>query len=195
MMREQLNISAPTKLLTRRDVMRASSAAAAIAALSGLTLTRSASAARADDEISRTAETIHQETVFKASRKRVYDALTDTEQFNKVTPLSAAVQSGMALGSAATKISREAGGTFTLFGGHILGRHIELTPEERIVQAWRTSDWAAGVYSIARFALSEENSGTRLVFDHTGFPVGQAEHLAAGWKANYWEPLAKFLAM
>ncbi len=23
---------------------------------------------------------------------------------------------------------------------------------------------------------------------------GQGEHLAAGWKANYWEPLEKFLA-
>ena len=27
------------------------------------------------------------------------------------------------------------------------------------------------------------------------FPMaGQREHLAAGWKANYWEPLEKFLA-
>jgi activator of HSP90 ATPase len=194
MMTEELNLSTQIRLLTRRDAMRASSAAAAIAALSGLTLTQPAMAARADDEISRAAEAIHQETVFKASRKRIYEALTGTEQFNKVTQLSAAVQSGMALGSSATKISREEGGTFTLFGGHILGRHIELVPDERIVQAWRTSDWAAGVYSIARFVLAEENGGTRLVFDHTGFPVGQAAHLAAGWKANYWEPLAKFLA-
>ena len=52
----------------------------------------------------------------------------------------------------------------------------------------------AGVYSIVRFELRKEGTGTRLVFDHTGFPVGQAEHLAAGWKGNYWEPLEKFLA-
>ncbi len=46
------------------------------------------------DEISHTCESIHQEVVFKASRKRVYEALTDAKQFNKVVLLSAAMQSG-----------------------------------------------------------------------------------------------------
>jgi hypothetical protein len=41
--------------------------------------------------------------------------------------------------------------------------------------------------------LMEQSSGTKIVFDHTGFPKGQAEHLAEGWKGNYWEPLEKFL--
>jgi len=124
----------------------------------------------------------------------VYDALTDTKQFNNVTQLSAAMQSGMPPGAAPTQISREAGGAFALFGGHIVGRHIELVPNERIVQAWRVATWDPGVYSIAKFALVEQGSGTKLVFDHGGFPKGQGEHLAAGWKANYWEPLEKFLA-
>lgn len=150
--------------------------------------------AGATEEISHTAEAIHQETVFKASRKRVYDALTDAKQFDKVMHLSAAMQSGMALGNSPTEISREVGGTFTVFGGHITGRHIELVPNERIVQAWRVPVWGAGLYSIARFELVEQGSDTKIVFDHTGFPVGQAQHLADGWKSNYWEPLAKFLA-
>jgi hypothetical protein len=30
--------------------------------------------------------------------------------------------------------------------------------------------------------------------DHTGFPKGEAEVLASGWKAHYWEPLEKLLA-
>ncbi|HWZ52030.1 MAG TPA: SRPBCC domain-containing protein, partial [Granulicella sp.] len=54
--------------------------------------------------------------------------------------------------------------------------------------------WEPGVYSIAKFELREQGSATRLVFDHTGFPNGKAEHLAEGWKANYWEPLHKYLA-
>ena len=146
------------------------------------------------EEISHTAEAIHQETVFKASRKRVYEALTDAKQFDKVMHLSAAMQSGMALGNSPTEISREVGGPFTLYGGHILGRHIELVPNERIVQAWRVATWSPGVYSIAKFELVEQGSDTKLVFDHAGFPAGQAQHLAEGWKSNYWEPLAKFLA-
>jgi len=92
-----------------------------------------------------------------------------------------------------TQISREAGGTFTLFGGHIVGRHLELVPNERIVQAWRVVTWSPGVYSIAKFELTEQGSSTKLVFDHVGFPDGQGQHLAEGWKANYWEPLEKYL--
>jgi len=59
------------------------------------------------------------------------DALSDTKQFNNVTQLSTAMQSGMPPGAAPTQISREAGGAFSLFGGHIVGRHIELVPNER----------------------------------------------------------------
>jgi hypothetical protein len=50
-----------------------------------------------------------------------------------------------------------------------------------------------GVYSIARFELVKDGAGTRLVFDHTGFPKGQGEHLSQGWHKNYWEPLEKVL--
>ena len=85
--------------------------------------------------------------------------------------------------------------TFSLFGGYISGRQIELVPDERIVQAWRVAAWSPGVYSIAKFELADDRHGSQIVFDHTGFPKGQGEHLAAGWKANYWEPLEKFLAL
>jgi activator of HSP90 ATPase len=140
-----------------------------------------------DQEISRTAESIHQEVVLKASRKRIYDALTDAKQFTKITELG-----GMQAPPA--QISSQVGGSFSCFGGHIVGRHVELVADQRIVQAWRVVDWDAGHYSIARFELKEQGSQTQIIFDHTGFPVGQAEHLAEGWKGHYWEPLAKYLA-
>src|SRR5262249_145094 len=70
---------------------------------------------RTEDGVSRSAEFIHQEPVFKANPKRVYEALTDAKQIEKVIQLSAAVQSGMALGKDPTRISQEAGGPFTLF--------------------------------------------------------------------------------
>jgi activator of HSP90 ATPase len=139
-------------------------------------------------------KSIHQEANFRASRKRVYEALTSASQFDKMTHLGAAMGSGMALGTAPTEISTQAGGLFTIFAGHIVGRQVELVPNQRIVQAWRVVNWDPGLFSIARFELVEQGSGTRLVFDHTGFPKGQAEHLAAGWKGNYWEPLDKFLS-
>lgn len=74
-----------------------------------------------------------------------------------------------------------------------LGVNVELVPNERIVQAWRSADWPAGVYSIARFQLNAQGAGTQLVFDHIGFPAGQKDHLAAGWEANYWSLMKKYL--
>jgi uncharacterized protein YndB with AHSA1/START domain len=149
--------------------------------------------ARAEDEISRTAESIHQEPIIKASRSRVYEALTEAKQFDKIVLLSGVMQT-MHVADKPAEISREVGGPFSLFGGYITGRHVELVPNERIVQAWRAGAWPAGIYSIARFDLVEQGSGTRIVFDHTGFPEGAAESLASGWKAHYWEPMQKLLA-
>jgi activator of HSP90 ATPase len=93
-----------------------------------------------------------------------------------------------------TEVSRQVGGAFTLFGGYIVGRHIELVPNELIVQAWRVGSWDRGVYSIVRFELTEQRARTKVTFDHTGFPRGEAEHLAAGWQAHYWDPLDKLLS-
>lgn len=170
--------------------------------LSGLGIARTAFASPrralwiafpAPEEISHSSEAIHQEVTFKATPARVYDALTDAKQFSRVVQLSAAAQS-MAIPKDPVEISRELGGAFSAFGGYITGRQIEFVPNQRIVQAWRAASWPAGAYSIARFELSPDGAGTKLVFDHTGFPQGQADHLLAGWKGNYWEPLAKFLA-
>jgi len=47
-------------------------------------------------------------------------------------------------------------------------------------------DWNAGEYSIAKFELVEQGAQTKLVLEHKGFPKGLAEHLAEGWRINYW---------
>jgi len=143
--------------------------------------------------VSHSAEVIHQEPTFSADRKRIYQALTDATHFEQVVQLSAAKQSGE-IGTTPAEISPEVGGAFTLFGGHISGRHLELIPNKRIVQAWRVQSWKPGEYSIVRFDLVEQGSGTKIVFDHKAFPEGQGQHLAAGWKANYWAALDKYLA-
>jgi len=159
----------------------------------GRTFARPTSPFSDDDGITHSAEAIHQEVTFAAPPARVYDALTDARQFSKVVQLSAAAQT-MSISSKPAEISREAGGAFSAFGGYVTGRQIELVPGQRIVQVWRAGGWDPGAYSIAHFELTAAGAGTKLIFDHTGFPQGQADHLAAGWKGNYWEPLTKFLA-
>jgi hypothetical protein len=54
-------------------------------------------------------------------------------------------------------------------------------------------DFPSTTHSIVRFELVEQGPGIKIVFDHMAFPKGDGEHLAAGWKMNYWEPMGKFL--
>jgi activator of HSP90 ATPase len=152
-----------------------------------------AAAGQGSAAISRTAASIHQEVDFKASRKRVYDVLTSAAQFDKVVRASDAMKSGMPPNAKPTELSRQPGGAFFLFGGYVSGRNVELIPNQRLIQAWRADSWPPGVYSIVRFELTDAGTGTRLVFDHTGFPPGEAQHLADGWRDNYWVPMAKVL--
>jgi len=129
----------------------------------------------------RTGTTIHQEIDFNVPPARIYGILLDAKQFSAFTKDTAELES-------------RAGGAFRLFGGRIEGRNVELVTNQRIVQAWRPAAWPAGVYSIVRFELSAQGSGTRIVFDHVGFPPDNWEHLNAGWPRNYWDPLQTFLA-
>jgi activator of HSP90 ATPase len=146
------------------------------------------------DGLIRTSESIHQEVSFRADRRAVYEALTTTKSFEAITRLSDAIALVTAPNAKATSISRSVGGSFTLFGGYITGRNLELVRDERLVQAWRVGNWNAGDYSIAKFVLAANGAETKLTFDHRGFPDGAGEHLAKGWHTHYWEPLARFLA-
>lgn len=163
-------------------------------AVSGLVLGQTEAHANADDPISRSAESIHQEVTFAAIPKRVYEALTDAKQFQRVVELSNAMKTRMPAGAPPAQISPEVGGAFSLFGGIITGRQIELLPNQRIVQAWRPMYWNPGSYSIVKFELADSGSGTKLTLDHRGFPDGDGQSLLDGWNKNYWEPLEKLLA-
>jgi activator of HSP90 ATPase len=128
----------------------------------------------------RSLTSIHYEIDFQASPRRLYEAILDQKQFASFSGLPAT-------------IDRTAGGAFTQFGGLIVGRNIELIPNERIVQAWRPTHWDAGIYSIVHFEFKARGGETKLVFDHTGFPAGEYDHLDFGWHSHYWDPLKKYL--
>jgi uncharacterized protein YndB with AHSA1/START domain len=188
-MNDQQPLTTRNNSLTRRQTI-----AAAAIALGGFALGSRAIWAQGGGEICNTSESIHQEVEFHASRKRVYEALTDAKQFERVVQLSDAAKTMMKPGAPATQISPEVGGTFLTFGGLIVGRQLELVPNERIVQAWRPAYWEPGLFSMVRFQLKDAGTGTRLVLDHRGFPDGDSKSLLDGWGKNYWQPLAKYLA-
>ena len=139
-------------------------------------------------QVTDSAITIHQETDLKASPKQLYEVLISSKAFSDCTK-----KSFPSFSSASAKIDPVAGGSFSLFDGHIVGRILELVPNERIVEAWRVVDWPAGIYSIARFEFRANGAGTTIVFDHTGFPPGLKAHLASGWTEHYWAALSSYL--
>ncbi len=126
------------------------------------------------------ATALHQEVEFNAPPPRIYDLLLDAKGFSAFT------------GDAA-QVEPKAGEAFSLFGGRITGRNVELLRPERIVQAWRSRSWGDGVYSMVRFSLAARAERTLIVLDHTGFPDGDGDNLATGWREHYWEPLGKLL--
>ena len=123
---------------------------------------------------------LHQEVEIRTNPQRVYEALLDSAQFGALTKMTAEVKA-------------EVGAHFSLFGGLILGRNVELVPNQRIVQAWRPASWKPGIYSIAKFEFSGGVNATHIVLDHTGFPEGDFRHLNSGWYDHYWGPLQKYL--
>jgi activator of HSP90 ATPase len=124
---------------------------------------------------------IHYELDFDASPQRLYSAIIDQKQFAAFTGLPAI-------------IDPKEGGAFSMFGGLITGRNVELIEGSRIVQAWRPGHWDPGVYSIVHFEFKARAAATTLIFDHTGFPAGEYDHLDFGWHSHYWDPLKKYLA-
>jgi activator of HSP90 ATPase len=124
---------------------------------------------------------LHQEIDLHATPQRTFEILLSSKDFT-------------AFSGAPADIDSKAGGTFSMFGGMIVGRNIELVPGQRIVQAWRPTDWPPGLYSLVRFELKPSTTGTIVILDHSSFPAGGYDHLSAGWYSHYWEPLKKFLA-
>jgi activator of HSP90 ATPase len=132
--------------------------------------------------VNKTRTSLHQELDYKASSQRIYEVLLSSKDF-------------AAFSGAPAEIDPKAGGAFSMFGGLIVGRNVELIPNQRIVQAWRpTADFPEGIYSLVKIELRPQGAGTRLTLDHTGFPEGHFDHLSFGWHSHYWEPLKKFLA-
>jgi uncharacterized protein YndB with AHSA1/START domain len=129
---------------------------------------------------------IHKETLIAAPPQRLFELLTSGSLFSAAT------------GQPAEITDRE-GDSFSLFGGRVEGRQVELVPGQRVVQAWRfgpahPSTWEPGLYSTVRFTLEPAGAGTRLVIDHAGIPAKWVEHISLGYPSFYQDPIVNFFA-
>ena len=107
--------------------------------------------------------------------------------------LSSAGHSAMT--GAKAKASKKVGATYSAWDGYIVGRNLELDYNRRIVQSWRTTEFAGGdPDSTVTVELTPLGAETRLTLRHAGVPDGQTTYENVGWREFYFEPMQAHFA-
>jgi hypothetical protein len=87
------------------------------------------------------------------------------------------------------------GADVSAWDGYISGRNLELIPGERIVQSWRTSEFAdEHEDSAISIVLTEIGDGTLLTLEHSNVPDDHRSYEEGGWQSNYFEPMVAYFA-
>jgi uncharacterized protein YndB with AHSA1/START domain len=120
-------------------------------------------------------------TIVPASAQEIYEAWLDSLKHSEMTGGQAAV------------MSDEIGADVSAWDGYISGRNLELVPGERIVQSWRSSQFAdEHEDSIITLTFEEVDGGTRVTLLHSNVPDEQTGYEESGWQTYYFEPMAAY---
>lgn len=93
------------------------------------------------------------------------------------------------------QVDGNAGGKFTAWDGYIFGRTLELARNQRIVQAWRTSEFPDDAPDSRVEILFEEISGgTKVTLTHSDMPEDQVESYRQGWDDFYFKPMKSYFS-
>ena len=91
------------------------------------------------------------------------------------------------------KVEGKVGGKFSAWDGYIFGTTLELTPNERILQAWRTTEFPEDAPdSRLEVLLEEVTGGTKITLAHTKMPDDQVEDYRQGWEDFYFKPMKQY---
>jgi activator of HSP90 ATPase len=91
------------------------------------------------------------------------------------------------------KVDGTVNGDFTAWDGYIWGMFLELEPNHRILQAWRTAEFPSEAEdSIVEILLDEEHGKTKLTLNHSNMPEGQADSYKTGWDDFYFKPMKQY---
>jgi len=118
--------------------------------------------------------------VFNAKPSDIYNAWLNSDGHSVLT------------GSPA-KVNGKIGGEFSAWDGYIFGTTLELTPNQRIVQAWRTSEFPDDAPdSHLEVLLEEAPGGTKMTLTHTDMPEDQVDSYKQGWDDFYFKPMREY---
>ncbi|MCX6175094.1 MAG: SRPBCC domain-containing protein [Ignavibacteriales bacterium] len=119
---------------------------------------------------------------FPVTQKRIYDAWLNSKEHSAMTGGKA---------TASTKV----GGKFTAWDGYISGKNLELIPNKRILQSWRSTEFPKDhLDSYLLVKLEKTNGGTKVTIIHSEIPQGQSASYKKGWKDFYFTPMKKYFS-
>jgi len=117
---------------------------------------------------------------FPASPKEIYDAWLDSDAHSAMT------------GGSPTIMSNEEGKPFAAHNANLWGKNLELVPNKKIVQTWRTTGFkSTDEDSQIEVLLEEDKEGTLLTLKHSNVPE-QEIHVEKGWVSHYFEPMTTY---
>ena len=121
-------------------------------------------------------------TVIPALPRAVFDAWLDSDRHTAMT-------------RAGATISSTVGADYSAWDGYITGKNLELAPPSRIVQSWRTAEFAeTDPDSIITVTFSPSGNETLLKLEHRNVPDGQTSYEHGGWQENYFTPMTDYFA-
>lgn len=125
--------------------------------------------------------TIQQSVRFRTSPQTLFNLYLDSRKHTEST-------------GAPARISKKAGGKFTVFGGQLEGKNLLIVPGKRLVQLWRAHHWKKEDWSVLILTFRRVASGAQVDLVHVGVPAYDQKGVREGWPKYYWRPWKKYLA-
>ncbi len=128
-------------------------------------------------------KTLRQSALFDATPLELYEILSDSTKHSQMIEADAF-------------ISPDEGGDFSLWGGSIRGKNLELVPGKRIVQTWHcdTEGWPRDHFSKVTFSFLKRGTSACIELVQSDVPEVAFGDIEKGWEEYYWLPLREYLA-
>lgn len=123
-------------------------------------------------------KTIKQTYLVNASIEKVWQGLVDPKIIEQ-------------WGGGPAIINDKVGTEFSLWGGDIHGKNINVVENKKLVQEWFGGDWDKP--SKVTFTLRQKDNGTELNLLQKDVPDDAAKDIDEGWKIYYLGPLKELL--
>ncbi len=118
-------------------------------------------------------------TIINAPLEIIFSAFLDSEGHTHMT------------GGEAT-VSDKVGEAFNVWDGYIWGKNLEIEPNKRILQTWRTTEFLDDEEdSILELQFSDVDGETEITLIHSNLPA-HGEKYKHGWEDHYFTPMRDY---